>query len=315
MKVDGTDAGIDPDFEALASSPIFAQSAELVKRFTGLCVALNSPGVTDIRLPRQAGKGNPLCGLVKATPEGVARCRACDRRYHARAVARRKALLYTCHAGFLELAAPIFVDGRHVGTISSGQVLPEPPSPESAARLWLRVKDLSVLEDAYMKAYANAPYLPRSRFWAVMRLIELFMGELCKSARRIRELEARLERPEIQRARTYIEKHFRRSDLALADVAAAAGLAPAHFSHVFRKETGETFTQFLQARRIEESKRLIEGTEESISRICFACGFGDQSHFNRTFRRFENCSPRQYRDSPTVSTWTYETFGCSSSPH
>lgn len=291
---------IDPDFEALARSPVLAESAELVKRLIGLQMALNTPGVTDIRLPRQASKGSPLCHLVKSTPEGKGRCRACERRYHARAASKQKALLYTCHAGFFDFAIPVFVDGRHVGTISGGQVLPEPPSKESAARLWPRVSDLPLSETAYMKAYTGALYLPRSRVRAVMRLIEIFVGELCRSARRIRDLEARLERPEILRARTYIEEHFRDSNLTLAEVAVAAGLSSAHFSHSFRQETGETFTQFLQTRRIAESKRLLEDTEESITRICFKCGFGSQPHFNRVFHRFENCSPRQYRDLPSA---------------
>jgi AraC-like DNA-binding protein len=258
-------------------------------------MALNVPAVTDIRLPREAGKGSPLCGLIAATEEGYARCRACDRLHHARAATTGKPLLYTCHAGFLDLAVPILVDGRHVGTISSGQLLPEPPSAESAARLRRRIGDLPISGNAYMAAYTKALYLPRSRIRAVMRFIEVFVGELGRSARRIRDLEARLERSEIQRARHYIEQHFRGPELTLGAVAAASSLSPAHFSHVFRMETGETFTHFVQRRRIMEGKLLLERTDWSITKICFACGFSNLTHFNRVFRRFENCSPRQYR--------------------
>lgn len=285
----------DPDFEALANSPVLAEIATLVNRLTGLRMALNVPEVTDIRLPRESGKGSPLCGLVAGTEEGYARCRACDRRHHTQAASRQQALLYTCHAGFLDLAVPIYVDGRHVATISSGQVLSEPPSPERAETLYRRVSDLPISRKAYMEAYEKALYLPRPRIRAVMRLIEIFVSELCRSARRIRDLEACLERPAIQQARAYIQDHFREPGLTLPDVAAAAGLSPAHFSHVFRQETGEMFTHFVQRQRITESKRLLEQTERSITQICFASGFNSLTHFNRVFRRFEHCSPSSFR--------------------
>ena len=149
VNTEGTDHATDPDFEALAHSPVLAELAVLVRQLTGLRMALNTLEVTEIRLPRETGKGSPLCELVGATEQGYARCRACDRLHHGRAAARQKALLYTCHAGFLDLAVPIFVDGRHVATLSSGQVLPEPPSKESASRLYERVSGLPIPEKAY----------------------------------------------------------------------------------------------------------------------------------------------------------------------
>lgn len=287
------DSKTDPDFEYLANSPVLAEVATLVKRLTGLAIALNAPGVTDIRMPRGAGASSALCELVAATEEGFARCRACDRRHHARAAATGRALLYTCHAGFLDVAVPLLVDGRHVATISSGQVLAEPPSEAGATRLRRRLSWLPVSDRVFHAAYRKAPYLPRSHVRDVMRLLEVFAGELYKSARRIRDLEARLERAEIRRAREFVERHFREPRLRLCDVAAAAGLSPAHFSHVFRHETGQTFTRFVQARRVTEAKRLLESTKQSVTNICFACGFSNLTHFNRIFRRFEHCSPSQ----------------------
>jgi AraC-like DNA-binding protein len=104
-----------------------------------------------------------------------------------------------------------------------------------------------------------------------------------------------LERDEIREARAFVEREFRNADVTLAGAAEAAGLSPAHFSHVFHRATGETFTRFVQARRVAEAKRLLETTPKEITTICFECGFNSLTHFNRVFRRFERCSPRQYR--------------------
>lgn len=288
-------AAPNPDFAYLASSPVLGEIAALVKRLTGLALALNAPGVTRILMPDGAGEGNPLCALIGATPEGVARCRACDRRHHARAAAMGHSLLYTCHAGLLDLAVPIFVDGRHVATLSSGQVLPEPHSPAAARRLRDALPWLEVSPAEFDTAYRQAVHLPRSHVQDVMRLIEVFASELCANSRRIRALEARLERDEIRRAREYIDHHFRDRRLGLPAVAAAAGLSPAHFSHLFHRETGTTLSRHIQSRRLAEAKRLLAETECSITDICYASGFGTLTHFNRLFRQSEHCSPRQYR--------------------
>jgi AraC-like DNA-binding protein len=285
----------ETDFEDLARSPAFQQFAVSLRRLTGLPMALNTPGNTDIRLPRCGGSTNPLCEAIRKTKRGLAGCEASDRRHHAYAAATGRSHQYMCHAGFLDMAVPIFVSGQHVATISCGQVLTEPHSEKGARRLRRRLTWLSIGDGPFHKAYRKAPYLPRPHLRHVMRLLEIFANHLCESAQRIRELEARLERDEVREARAFVEREFRNADLTLADAANAAGLSPAHFSHVFHRATGETFTRFVQSRRAAEAKRLLETTPKEITSICFECGFNSLTHFNRVFRRFERCSPRQYR--------------------
>jgi AraC-like DNA-binding protein len=47
--------------------------------------------------------------------------------------------------------------------------------------------------------------------------------------------------------------------------------------------------------RIEEAKRLMLECEESLSWIALSCGFADQSHFCRSFRRAEGDNPDFWR--------------------
>jgi AraC-like DNA-binding protein/ligand-binding sensor protein len=282
------------DFEQLAESGKFAEFTNILMKLTGLVMALNSPeGI--IRGTSKAKTGSPLCRLFRGNSEGLRRCTICDRRYHEKAVQNSKPQLYTCHAGFYDMAVPVFVQGRHVATISSGQVLPEAPSEAGFKRLLKRISWLDCPESVLKRAYFKSPYLPREKIRYVMELLELFAWQLCDSLQKIRELEAKLDRDEIRRAKEFIAEHFRNSSLGLSDVAAHVGLSVAHFSHVFKQESGTAFVQFVQGKRVEAAKKLMTDTSRSITEICFSCGFNSVTNFNRVFRHLQNCSPRQFR--------------------
>ena len=282
------------DFEHLAASPDFAESTTLLIKLTGLVMALNSPtGIFCVTFKQSAT--SPLCVLIRSTEEGRRRCEACDRRHYEQAARRRKPLLYTCHAGLTDMAVPLFVQDQHVATISSGQVLPERVSKKGFDRIRRRLSWLKVPAAQLRRAYAAAPYMPREKIKQVMRLLELFARQLCESARRIRELESSLEKVEIRRAKELVAARFREPTLSRAVVAAGVGLSSDYFSHIFKRETGEAFCRFMQGRRVAEAKRLLINTLQSVTDICFVCGFNSLTHFNRVFRALEKTSPRGYR--------------------
>lgn len=289
-------------FRQLLESAEFTEFALILKRLAGLSMALNTPDVGTVQLGVAGHAGNPICRIIRRTPDGARRCEDCDRRHHTKAGANGVAHVYRCHAGFVDMAIPIMIQGTHVATISSGQVLPEKRSAAAFARLAKRLRWLKVPEQKLRRAYSKAPWLTRDRLKEVMKLLELFARQMCESAWRIRELEADREHPAIRKARALIEQRYADPGLALADAAGVAGLSAAHFSHVFHKRTGVTFTRYGQSRRTEEAKRLLRETNRSITDICFACGFNSLTHFNRVFRRGAGCSPSRFREQQTRPT-------------
>jgi AraC-like DNA-binding protein/ligand-binding sensor protein len=282
------------DFEQLAKSGEFAEFAKLLMKLTGLDMALNSPeGIT--RGTSSSKSGSPLCRLIRGTSEGLRRCTNCDHRYHKKAVQNSKPQLYTCHAGFYDMAVPVFVHGRHIATISSGQILAEPPSDLGLTRLLKRISWLDCPELVLKRAYFKSPYLQREKIRYVMELLELFACQLCDSLQKIRELEAKLDRDEIRRAKEFIAEHFHNPSLGLSNVATHVGLSTAHFSHIFKQESGVAFVRFVQEKRVDAAKKLMTITNRSITEICFSCGFNSVTNFNRVFHNVEHCSPSQFR--------------------
>lgn len=285
------------DFDALAESAEFVAFSGVLKRLAGLALGLNDPIRKCGRNVLTLHTGNPICGLIHADPEGARRCHACDQQHYLRAAAQGKSLLYTCHAGFLDMAVLVVVEGRHVATVSSGQVLTEPHSPAGFQTLRRRLAWLKTSQQKLRRAYDQAPYLPKARVQDIMRLLEVFANQLCQSARRIRELKGQLERDEIRRAKKLVEERFSDPSLGLRDAARLVKMSPNYFSHLFRQETGGTFTRFVQARRVAEAKRLLAATDDSVTVVGAACGFNSLVHFKRVFLAVEGRSPRDYRRS------------------
>jgi len=282
------------DFESLAALPEFARFSVILTKLTGVPMSLQSPdGTAHITCGPEIK--NPLCRIIRATGPGMRRCNLCDKRHSKIAGTRGKPLLYKCHAGFFDMIIPVFLRDIHVADIISGQILAEPPTEENFARLKKRLAWLTSDDTRLRKAYFNAPYMPRHKIKQMTALLEIFAVQLCESLRRIRELEMRLDRVEIRKAKEFMASNFSDPGLRLETIAARAGLSPAHFSHVFKRSTGESLTQHLQGIRVHEAKRLLERTGKSVSEICFDCGFNSLSNFIRVFRHKQQMTPGDYR--------------------
>lgn len=65
----------------------------------------------------------------------------------------------------------------------------------------------------------------------------------------------------------------------------------------FRRMMNMSFCDYLTMVRISRSKQLLEETSESVAEIAYRCGFSSASHFIETFRRFNNCTPSEFRIS------------------
>lgn len=98
----------------------------------------------------------------------------------------------------------------------------------------------------------------------------------------------------MRRLREYIEANLsERIDLAV--LAGIAGLSIFHFAREFKQSTGVTPHHYVVHKRVERARKMLAGTDFSLSEIAFAAGFSDQSHLTRHFRRTVGMTPREFR--------------------
>jgi transcriptional regulator GlxA family with amidase domain len=69
------------------------------------------------------------------------------------------------------------------------------------------------------------------------------------------------------------------------------------FERAFKREVGITFNKYVNSLRISKARQLLHENNKSMSEIAFACGYTNQYHFTRTFKRLMNMPPRSFRKS------------------
>lgn len=110
------------------------------------------------------------------------------------------------------------------------------------------------------------------------------------------ELKAALTRPAFVERLEQIAADSLPS-LTPAGLAQALGLAPRTLARRFAIELDTSPGQWLQARRIEAARRLLQNSTLTIAEVCFAVGYQDTASFTRLFRRMTGMPPTTFRRS------------------
>lgn len=99
----------------------------------------------------------------------------------------------------------------------------------------------------------------------------------------------------ISKAIHFTKENFRDVNISVGMVSGFLGLSENHFSMLFKKEVGDTFTGYLTNLRIEEAKRLMRTTNLKVYEICENVGYSNVEHFSRSFKKVTGHSPNQYK--------------------
>ncbi|MCL6604014.1 MAG: response regulator [Paenibacillus sp.] len=97
-----------------------------------------------------------------------------------------------------------------------------------------------------------------------------------------------------------VQRRIGEETLSLQSVANEIYMSPDYVSKVFRKETGEKFTNYCMRLRMESAVDMLEQEKEvKISELAEQTGFGDNpQYFSKMFKKFTGYSPSEYKKSP-----------------
>ena len=83
--------------------------------------------------------------------------------------------------------------------------------------------------------------------------------------------------------------------ISLGDLADGCGLSIGHLSTLIKKETGQSFSEYITGKRMEDAKKLLCREELSIDDIADMVGYHDYFYFTKAFKKYMGMSPSMYR--------------------
>ena len=99
----------------------------------------------------------------------------------------------------------------------------------------------------------------------------------------------------IDKAKEYIQENYKEDDMSLQSVASYVNVSSNHFSAIFRRETGDTFIDYLTMVRMNKAKDLLVCTSMKTSDVGFEVGYRDPHYFSYIFKKTQGMSPKEFR--------------------
>jgi signal transduction histidine kinase/CheY-like chemotaxis protein/PAS domain-containing protein len=123
---------------------------------------------------------------TRGTAEGFRRCNECDLRGGRESARTGRPAVYFCHAGLMDFAVPVIVNGTQIGSVLCGQVLPEKPDEAKFRKIAL---EIGVDPDEYIEALGRIRIVPEETIRAAADLLYLVTNAIFRAQLNIESLE------------------------------------------------------------------------------------------------------------------------------
>ena len=102
-------------------------------------------------------------------------------------------------------------------------------------------------------------------------------------------------RAEIVAVKHYVQNNLT-AELTVKDAAELCSMSESYFSHLFKKETGISFVDYVNTQRVCRAEELLRTSDKRISEIAQAVGVENSNYFSVMFRKMRGISPQEYRN-------------------
>lgn len=102
--------------------------------------------------------------------------------------------------------------------------------------------------------------------------------------------------PPVQKIITLIDSDLT-ADLSLSALASMQNVSASYLSSLFKQETGQTITDYVNRKRTELAMHLLETTNLQVQTIAQHCGIVDVHYFSKVFKKYTGKTPKEYRNS------------------
>ena len=240
--------------------------------------------------------GQSACAALNSVGVPCRICRETHGQLRSAARCGGRLARVTCHLGLTNFALAISLADDRCCYVEGGRILATPPKSLSRGSLAPHLRALGLDRQgvaAVQASLVRCKSVDPQHLNASLDLLDCLCLQLERDLAQP-STAPETGHPAIVKARKFIDRRLNER-LAVSRMARHVHLSEDHFSRLFKRETGETFTAYLQRLRIHRACRQLRETAQPITEIALACGFDSIPHFNRLFRRLIGLPPRRFR--------------------
>jgi AraC family transcriptional regulator len=100
---------------------------------------------------------------------------------------------------------------------------------------------------------------------------------------------------QISRGIAYMEEHLT-EPITIEQVARHSGWSHEHFTRMFVAAVGISPKRMLLERRLHLAEEFMMQGSKSVKQIAFQCGFGDEHHFSKIYKRIRGLTATEYKE-------------------
>lgn len=123
--------------------------------------------------------------------------------------------------------------------------------------------------------------------------IELLLLQLCEGIQQDKQRESRHQPTWVQDLKDIL--HEQSEGLSLQSLSQQLGVHPAHLSRAIPKYLSSNLGEYIRRQKVKQAFSLLAEGRMSLTEIAYICGFSDQSHFTRTFKRYFGRAPKAFQ--------------------
>lgn len=229
---------------------------------------------------------NKYCAAIHGTKVGERCCLESDTSLLLKCARTKKLEIHICHARLVDVAVPIFHRDMILGYLILGQMKTEP----DFEKVKEYISKLGLDMDVMKKYYTELPLYCSEKISSIANIAVMISKYVLLENMLKPSFDKNIEAA-IDFINSNIENH-----LTIQYISSKINVSKTLLYKLFRTHFNCTVNEYINTRRIEQSKNLLLTTNLSIEEISQKSGFPGTAYYSRLFKKQNGISPLKFRN-------------------
>lgn len=244
----------------------------------------------DLHCIADAGKWQPFCIAIGKHAELLSKCSSCNHEHAQETYKCRQIVKYTCHAGIMEMVAPIIVNGDIIAYLMLGKIRDKAHTYSSTHMVKEFALQNGLDVDDLLTKYKKLPLISNQQIKDAVLFTEMSIQQI----ETIGFVKDNTPSP-AQRIENYIEEHLSEK-LTVKSLCKHFHMSSHTLYKVFKKYFNMEVKEFILKKRMDYACKALIETDKPITEIAINAGYNEYNYFLVVFKNVMGMAPTIYRE-------------------